>query len=223
METVAGYVFGPEGEFIDEFTASRVAGTALEGTYRGDLTLPLNAPPGTYSIDYWVDDVSARLTYISFTAPTIPAAVQTTFRVQTPAPIDAYSTWRNQRTSLSGGDGGPWGDPDGDGLPNAFEFLCGTDPSLFSGIGGSDPEASRAPVFEPTPTALRLHFKLSTSNPSLGTGTSWHIVGQVSSDPLQKESWVDTPLLHDSMADSYYVETPRDEVPTKFFRLAVRP
>ncbi len=50
--------------------------------------------------------------------------------------LDDWEQAHGLNASDDGGDNGPWGDPDGDGLTNFREFQAGTDPSKANPIHG---------------------------------------------------------------------------------------
>lgn len=89
VASVVADIYDPVGDYVGEIVASRVAGTPVSGTYRGEMTLPFTAPVGEYSIEYRVEDVSARILDTSLPWTVVPAGVQTSFRAsQAKAPAN---------------------------------------------------------------------------------------------------------------------------------------
>jgi hypothetical protein len=183
------------------------------------VTIPAGLTAGTYYWSVYAYDGSIENTseYSRYATP-FPGGFVDTLTVTRGGSVDAYATWRATWPALAGASGLEAADPDGDGLPNAMEFLCGTDPLLHSRPGGPDPAAARAPVYTRTPTHLRVEYRLSAANAALGTGTSLTLQPQTSGDLALP--WTDLEPVSVSN-DLWRVEIPFASASRRFLRFAV--
>ena len=109
---------------------------------------------------------------------------------------------------------------DGDGWPDAVEFLCGTDPTLSSHPGGPDPDALRAPVYSLTPTHLRVDYHLRRAIPAMGSPASLALQPQASQDLSLPWKNIAPQLISGEL---WRAEVPRPAGIRQFIRLAVIP
>ena len=204
------------------FPLTQTSGTASNGSWTVVLNIPSGYPAGTYSLGVILDDSvgnTSRYGGTEATFPRLPPGSTQTLNISTGIP-DAYSTWRAQRPALAGPDGQPKADFDGDELPNAVEFLCGTDPLLNSNPDGPDPLKSRAPSYSITPTHFQVEYQLSAENAALGSGSSLSLQPQWSSDLASTWSNLAPTLVAN---DRWRAETTRGAGRPHFIRFVVLP
>ena len=204
------------------FPLTQTSGTASNGSWTVVLNIPSGYPAGSYSLGVILDDSvgnTSRYGGTEATFPRLPPGSTQTLNISTGIP-DAYSTWRAQRPALAGPDGQPEADFDGDELPNAVEFLCGTDPLLNSNPDGPDPLKSRAPSYSITPTHFQVEYQLSAENAALGSGNSLSLQPQSSSDLASTWSNLAPTLVAN---DRWRAETPRGAGRPNFIRFVVLP
>lgn len=70
-------------------------------------------------------------------------------------PGDAYDIWSLSHAGMDAGQSGPDDNPSGDGMNNLLKFCLGLNPALTL---DSDPAASRAPSWNPSPDGSALHY-----------------------------------------------------------------
>ncbi|MDB6071603.1 MAG: hypothetical protein JWL81_2774 [Verrucomicrobiales bacterium] len=131
---------------------------------------------------------------------------------------DPYRGWRNGHTGLAGVLGDLAADADGDGIANALEFICATDPLLPSQPGGPDPAAGRAPRL----VAGGWELEPSGRNNELGWGPPPVLSGWKSST-LLPGSWVPVPPVTVSGKQRFLLDPPAPGRPQQFLRLTVGP
>jgi hypothetical protein len=229
----AGLQLAVEGRNTIWVPLQLTAGTAQQGTWTGSVVIDDKFKQGTHGLIASLSDGSEN--YASYGRP----AYDDTFRLNwasqalpvtssqhlivTKAQPDAYQAWQDSYATLlwrSSSQIQPNGDFDGDGLPDAVEFLCGTDPTLATFPGGRDPDASRAPVYSLTPTHFRVDYHLSAANAALGSGNALSL--QPQSSPDLSSPWRNTaPTLH--FGDNWRAEIPRSPGSRQFIRFAVMP
>lgn len=214
-------LLGSSGDSYESFPLTRQAGTPQAGRWRGNLTLSPSYPAGTHFIGAYLVDVSGKSSsYGQGVLPNynpLPAGADRTITVSDGTP-DAYASWRAARPALAGSSGLPGADHDRDGLPNAMEFLLGTNPLVNSQAGGADPDAARAPVYSLTPTGLRAEYRLSAVNAALGSGTPLWLQPQSSQD--LGSSWSFRHPIQLS-GDLWRVELPASNGSRGFLRFSV--
>lgn len=221
VETAYALLASPDGLSYDLFPMTRSSGTALNGTWTGSVAVSAAYPAGTYPVGVLLADVTGKtVTYgISSFYAALPAG-STQNIVVSNGPLNAYTTWRYARPALTGPSGLPGTDYDGDGLPNAVEFLCGTDPLLSSQPGGPDPNADRAPVYSLTPTHFRAEYRLSAPNAALGSGNTLTLQPSATLDPAGP--WTNlTPSV--VSGDLLRAEIPLSNGDRQFLRFLVLP
>jgi hypothetical protein len=210
----------PNGDTpIFDYLTAQVSGNAQSGIWQQTFTVPQTSALGTWKASYQVFDLSERVVSYDIVLGPLPPAIQGTLRITDGTP-DAYTVWRTARPALAGSSGLPEADHDGDGLPNAVEFLLGTDPLLNSRAGGLDPDAARAPIYSLTPTGLRAEYRLSAVNPVLGSGTTLQL--QPQSNLALNTSWS---LLAPTLisGDLWRVDLPFSGSSRGFLRFSVQP
>ncbi len=221
VETAYALLASPDGLIHDLFPMTRSSGTALNGTWTGSVPVSAAYPAGTYPVGVLLADVTGKtVTYgISSFYAALPAG-STQNIVVSNGPLNAYTTWRYARPALTGPAGLPGADYDGDGLPNAVEFLCGTDPLLPSQPGGPDPNAGRAPVYSLTPTHFRAEYRLSAPNAALGSGNTLTLQPSATLNP--EGPWTNlTPSV--VSGDLLRAEIPLSNGDRQFMRFLVLP
>ena len=212
----------PGGNSYLNFPLTRTAGTAVSGTWTGTLTVNGTYPTGTYLIGIELTDVVGNQVSLGsifpYWEPLPPGFPQSISVIG--GPPDAYTAWRAARPALAGPSGLPGADHDGDVLPNAVEFLCGTDPLLNSKPGGPDPDASRAPAYLLTATHLQVDYRLSSANAALGSGHPLALQPQSTSSLLIP--WTNVTPAPVS-GDLWRAEIPLGAGPRQFLRFVVLP
>lgn len=222
VTAAAALLESPGGNSYLNFPLTRTAGTAASGTWTGTLTVNGTYPAGTYLIGIELTDVVGNQVSLGAIFPyweSLPAGFPQSISV-IGGPPDAYTAWRAAHPALAGPSGLPGADHDGDVLPNAVEFLCGTDPLLNSQPGGPDPDASRAPAYSLTATHLRVDYRLSSANAALGSGNPLALQPQSTSSLLVL--WTNVTPAPVS-GDLWRAEIPLGAGPRQFLRFVVLP
>ena len=221
VETAYALLASPYGLNHDLFPMTRSSGTALNGTWTGSVAVSAAYPAGTYPVGVLLADVTGKtVTYgISSFYAALPAGSTQNIIVSN-GPLNAYTTWRYARPALTGPSGLPGTDYDGDGLPNAVEFLCGTDPLLPSQAGGGDPNSGRAPVYSLTPTHFRAEYRLSAPKAALGSGNALTLQPSTALNPAGPWSNVTPSVVS---GDLHRAEIPLSNGERQFLRFLVLP
>ncbi|RYD32026.1 MAG: hypothetical protein EOP86_16610 [Verrucomicrobiaceae bacterium] len=201
----------------------KVSRTGSTEIWEGTIEIGQEALPGLYPMQYSaMDRTQNRMMMTNGKRwgwePTIPVSsgIPAVFTI-TPGTNDAFSVWRAKYAQLEGPQGEFDVDADADGFINAVEFLCGTDPLLASGPGKPDPNGERAPLFFSTPTALRLEYRLSAENISLGEGTYWQLKPRILRPSSRVATWY-TSYSEYVTKDLFRAELPIDG-PNGFMKL----
>ncbi|MDB6071602.1 MAG: hypothetical protein JWL81_2773 [Verrucomicrobiales bacterium] len=214
----------------DAIPLTLVRGTAKAGLWR--VRKQMNLELGVNVLRVSVVDASRNVRnyqdvfwdndFLSPDSATIPMGWSSRYSVKEGEPegeaVDPYAVWRRGYTGLAGAAGDLAADADGDGISNALEFFCDTDPLLPSQPGGPDPAAARAPRlvaggWELEPGGLNNH---------LGWGPAMVLSGWKSST-LLPGSWEPVTPVTVSGKQRYLLDPPAPGRPQQFLRLTVGP
>jgi hypothetical protein len=220
----------PYGDLYAETASLKlIQGTALSGTWRGRSKV--EGDPGSHLIRLTIQDTTGNWRvyqeifeswdFSSEYAVPIPAALPSRFTINSSfsgGRKDPYTVWRRGHTGLAGPQGALPEDPDGDGIPNGLEFICGTDPLLPSHIGGPDPKALLAPKW----LGNGLEVEVSRYNSTFGWGPTPVLKGWKSST-LAPGSWVPVTPQYYSEKQRYLLDAPAPNRRQQFLRLTVEP
>ena len=223
---VTAFFFDSSGR-RDEFPLKLIGGTAQNGTWQGRFRISRTRLPGDYRTGFRIDDETGDSatygTYPYYAIP-YPAGWPVNFTI-TPGgtPLTAYQTWHLAYPGLADA-GAESDDPDGDGWPNALEFICGMDP-LSSSTKGLDDSSNGpgAPRIQWHGSGTLMEYYLSLPNMAMGSGTNLKVRGW-KSDTLAPGSWQPmSPFSAGSEHRYLRLDVPSYSRKQQFLRLTVEP
>ncbi|MES2468718.1 MAG: hypothetical protein V4675_15545 [Verrucomicrobiota bacterium] len=226
---VAGFLFKSpvtSSSGRNEFPLKLIAGTPQNGTWRGRVKLSRNNLPGDYVTGFRVmDRTGDTATYgvWPYYALSYPAGWPGDFTITAGGPaLTAYQSWKLGYFPGDAGNAGEADDPDGDGWPNALEFMLEMNP-LSASPGGVDDLSTDSPRIYWNPETYRMELTPSQINPTLGTGTLLKIKGWKSTT-LAPGSWSPVSSLWQSNGQRYFkLDVPGYSRKQQFLRLTVEP
>lgn len=210
------------------FSLKRIAGTPQNGTWRGKVKLGRNNLAGDYATAFHImDQTGDSAAYGAwppyYQATPYPAGWPGNFTITAGGPaLTAYQSWKLGYFSGDDNNAGEADDPDGDGWPNALEFLLEMNP-LSASPAGVDDLSTDNPRMEWDPKTYQLAFTPSLLNPTLGTGTNLKLKGWKSTT-LAPGSWSPVSSLWQSNGQRYFkLDVPSYSRRQQFLRLTVEP